>query len=233
MRVLRHYTSDLESPYQGIGFRKLRYLDGGKADSRLGDARYAEPMFEIPDTWPDEVCATFFRRCVARSGVPTVERAMLPKAEDDDVPPWLRRPRPSAAARETGGETNARQTIDRLAGDLTWWGWKTGYFDAESDARVFFDEMRYMLCHRLVAPELSLWSRAGRNWAHGAAWDDTPMFVRHFQNGRPVRADARHAANHSGDSWSLAVINLRGFHDGNHGLDVAGLDAAGDRKSVV
>jgi hypothetical protein len=24
--------------------------------------------------------------------------------------------------------------MDRLAGDLTWWGWKGGYFDADSDA---------------------------------------------------------------------------------------------------
>lgn len=222
MRVARRYTSSLASPYQGTGFRKLRYLDGGKVESRLGDARHAEPVFEIPDSWPDDVCATFFRRCVARVGVPSGDRTTLPKAGEDDVPAWLWRTRMPASGREaggSGGETSARQTIDRLAGDLTWWGWKTGYFDADSDAAAFFDELRYMLCHRLVAPDLSLWFRAGRNWAHGADWDDAPMFVADYQSARAIKADAHHAANRSGEPWSAAVFNLRGFLDGNGGFD--------------
>jgi hypothetical protein len=222
MRVARYYTIGLESPYQGVVFRKLPYLDGDKAAARLGDVRYAESCFEVPDGWPEDVCATFFRRCAAHAGVPIGDRMEFPKAREDDVPPWLLRSVAPDAGR-FAGETSARQTIDRLASDLTWWGWKAGYFDSDTDADAFFDELRYMLCHRLVAPELSLWSRIGRNWAHGAAWDDATMFVTDYRTARAVKADARHAANRSDEPWSVAVFDLRAFLGSNCELDSNGL----------
>lgn len=222
MRVARYYTAELGSPYQGVGFRRLPYLNGDKAASRLGDARYAEPYFDVPDSWPEDVCATFFRRCAAHVGVPAGDRMEFPKIREDDVPQWLWRS--GATNTDTAaGETSARQTIDRLAGDLTWWGWKAGCFDADADADAFFDELRYMLCHRLVAPELSLWSRVGRHWAHGAPWDDATMFVADYQTARAVKADARHAANRSGEPWSVAVFNLRAFLGSDGKFDSAGL----------
>ena len=227
MRVARHYTSGLSSPFQGVGFRKLPYFHGDGAASRPGASRHADPIFEVPESWPDDVCATFFRRCAAHAGVPSGKQSARLKTRDDDVPAWLWPPRavrlgPSNAG-ATGSETSARETIDRLAGDLTWWGWKTGYFDLEADAAAFFDELRYMLCHRLAAPEMSLWSNAGRHWAHGAPWDDAPMFVMDYQSARVVKADARHAANGSGDPWSVAVFDLRGFLGEDGGLDAKSL----------
>jgi len=46
--------------------------------------------------------------------------------------------------------------FDRLAA-LAYWGWKGGYFDSDSDAQAFFDELRYMLAMQMVAPN----SRSG------------------------------------------------------------------------
>ena len=51
-----------------------------------------------------------------------------------------------------GGETDARQVFDRLAGTWTYWGWKGGYFTTEEDAQAFFDEHRYMLAMQMGAP---------------------------------------------------------------------------------
>ena len=51
-----------------------------------------------------------------------------------------------------GGETDARQVFDRLAGTWTYWGWKGGYFTTEEDARAFFDEHRYMLAMQMARP---------------------------------------------------------------------------------
>ena len=53
----------------------------------------------------------------------------------------------------TGGETDARQVFDRLAGSWTYWGWKGGYFSSEDDARAFYDEHRYMLAMQMARPQ--------------------------------------------------------------------------------
>ena len=66
-----------------------------------------------------------------------------------------------------GGETDARQVFDRLAGTWTYWGWKGGYFTTEDDARAFFDEHRYMLAMQYGAPNSPQWFNTGLHWAYG------------------------------------------------------------------
>ncbi|HVV81097.1 MAG TPA: vitamin B12-dependent ribonucleotide reductase, partial [Pseudolabrys sp.] len=57
--------------------------------------------------------------------------------------------------------------FDRLAGTWTYWGWKGGYFDAEADAKAFYDEMRYMLARQMAAPNSPQWFNTGLHWAYG------------------------------------------------------------------
>ena len=45
-------------------------------------------------------------------------------------------------------ETSAKQVFNRLAGTWTYWGWKGDYFSSEKDAKVYYDEMRYILATR-------------------------------------------------------------------------------------
>ena len=44
-------------------------------------------------------------------------------------------------------ETTARQVFDRLAGAWAYWGWKGNYFDSEQDAKIYYDEMRFILAN--------------------------------------------------------------------------------------
>ena len=67
----------------------------------------------------------------------------------------------------SGGETDARQVFDRMAGTWTYWGWKGGYFTSEDDARAFFDEHRYMLAMQYGAPNSPQWFNTGLHWAYG------------------------------------------------------------------
>ncbi len=69
--------------------------------------------------------------------------------------------------RHAGAETDARQVFDRLAGTWTYWGWKGGYFDAEDDARAFYDEIRLMLARQMGAPNSPQWFNTGLYWAYG------------------------------------------------------------------
>ncbi len=66
-----------------------------------------------------------------------------------------------------GGESDARQVFDRLAGTWTYWGWKGGYFTTEEDASAFFDEHRYMLAMQMAAPNSPQWFNTGLHWAYG------------------------------------------------------------------
>jgi len=43
-------------------------------------------------------------------------------------------------------------------------GWKGGYFDSDSDAQAFFDELRYMLAMQMVAPNSPQWFNTGLHW---------------------------------------------------------------------
>jgi ribonucleoside-diphosphate reductase alpha chain len=55
-------------------------------------------------------------------------------------------------AERFGGETSAAQVFHRMAGAWTYWGWKGGYFDSESDARAFYDEHCFMLAAQMARP---------------------------------------------------------------------------------
>ena len=64
-------------------------------------------------------------------------------------------------------ETSAKQVFDRLAGTWTYWGWKGNYFSTEQDAKIYFDEMRYMLATQMGAPNSPQWFNTGLHWAYG------------------------------------------------------------------
>ncbi len=66
-----------------------------------------------------------------------------------------------------GGESDARQVFDRMAGTWTYWGWKGGYFDSETDAAAFYDEIRLMLARQMGAPNSPQWFNTGLHWAYG------------------------------------------------------------------
>ncbi|NOZ43037.1 MAG: vitamin B12-dependent ribonucleotide reductase [Alphaproteobacteria bacterium] len=166
MRINRRFTSPDQSPYHGIDFRT--------ADSEIrnpdGTVVFALKGFEVPAAWSQVAADILAQKYFRRSGVP---RCLKP-LEEDNIPAWLRRNVVDESALERqpveqryGSETSARQLFDRLVGTWTYWGWKGGYFTAESDARTFFDELRYMLATQMCAPNSPQWFNTGLNWAYG------------------------------------------------------------------
>src|SRR5690606_3875348 len=104
------------------------------------------------------------------TGVPA---KVVPVAEDD-VPDFLWRRQPAhmelkelPESERFGGETDARQVFDRMAGTWAYWGWKAGYFDSDRDAAAYYDEMRYMLAAQMGAPNSPQWFNTGLYWAYG------------------------------------------------------------------
>ena len=93
----------------------------------------------------------------------------------------------SPAGRErTVGESSAKQVFNRLVGTWTYWGWKGGYFDAEADAKAYYDEMCYMLCRQMAAPNSPQWFNTGLHWAYGV---DGPAQGHHYVDYKNWKAD--------------------------------------------
>jgi ribonucleoside-diphosphate reductase alpha chain len=166
MRIERRYTEAGKSPYAGIEFRtttsEIRNPDGSVV-FQLKD-------IEVPADWSQVACDVLAQKYFRKAGIPT----RVYPVEEPGMPFWLRRHATDEAAlsgldksQRVTGETKATQVFDRLAGTWTYWGWKGGYFDSESDAKAFFDEMRYMICRQMGAPNSPQWFNTGLHWAYG------------------------------------------------------------------
>jgi ribonucleoside-diphosphate reductase alpha chain len=157
MRIRRHFTTEGCSPYEAIEFRsaisEIRNPDGSVV--------FRQTDIEVPADWSQVACDVLAQKYFRKAGVPV---ALEPVAEEG-VPAWLWRK--EAAGSETTGEHSAKQVFDRLAGTWTYWGWKGGYFDTESDARAFHDELCFMLATQKAAPNSPQWFNTGLHWAYG------------------------------------------------------------------
>ncbi len=166
MRIARHFTIEGQDPYAAVPFRtavsEIRNPDGSVVFQAEG--------IEVPAEWSQVAVDILAQKYFRKAGVPV---RLTPIAEDG-VPDWLRRHRADEEAlaelpksARYGGETDARQVFDRMAGTWTYWGWKGGYFDGETDARAFYDEIRLMLARQVGAPNSPQWFNTGLNWAYG------------------------------------------------------------------
>ncbi|MDO8605693.1 MAG: vitamin B12-dependent ribonucleotide reductase [Phaeospirillum sp.] len=166
MRVQRHYTKAGESAYTGIEFRKavseIRNPDGSVV--------FSANDLEVPAEWSQVACDVLAQKYFRKAGVP----AKLKRASEKGIPEWLARHEPDSEAlaklpekARIIGEKSAKQVFDRLAGTWTYWGWKGGYFDGETDALAFRDEMAHMLARQMGAPNSPQWFNTGLHWAYG------------------------------------------------------------------
>ncbi len=168
MRIQRRYTAEGRSPYSGIAMAKrtseIRNPDGSIV--------FRLENIEVPEHWSQVATDVLAQKYFRKAGVPT----RLKRVEEETVPSWLWRGAADERALETipekqryGGEMSATQVFDRLAGTWTYWGWKGGYFEIESDAQAFYRraplhagdadggaQLAAMVQHR---PALGLWHR--------------------------------------------------------------------------
>jgi ribonucleoside-diphosphate reductase alpha chain len=189
MRFTRHFTKDNSSPYDGVKFRKttseIRNPDGSLV--------FQAEDIEVPANWSQVACDVLAQKYFRKAGVPVKLRSV----SEDDVPEWLWRCIPDGNAmadypkeKQFIGETSAKQVFDRLAGTWTYWGWKGGYFDSEDDAKIYYDEMRYMLVHQMAAPNSPQWFNTGLHWAYGIDGPGQGHHYVDFKTGILTRSDS-------------------------------------------
>jgi ribonucleoside-diphosphate reductase alpha chain len=216
MRIERRHTEVGHSPYAGIDFRttasEIRNPDGSVV-FQLKD-------IEVPADWSQVACDVLAQKYFRKAGIP----ARLKPVAEADMPVWLRRHVADEAAlaeldpgQRSTGETKATQVFDRLAGTWTYWGWKGGYFDAESDARSFYDEMRYMMCRQMGAPNSPQWFNTGLHWAYGIDGPAQGHYYVDFRSGELVASESayEHPQPHACFIQSVAddLVNEGGIMD--------------------
>ncbi|OJW50189.1 MAG: ribonucleoside-diphosphate reductase, adenosylcobalamin-dependent [Alphaproteobacteria bacterium 41-28] len=166
MKITRHFTKEGKDPYRVFEFRKtdseIRNPDGSIVFHLEG--------IEVPSSWSQVACDVLAQKYFRKAGVPRA----LKVAKEHDIPEWLWRKEADQKALSKwsekdryGSEMTAKQVFDRMAGCWTYWGWKGGYFDTEADAQAYYDEMRYMLCAQMCAPNSPQWFNTGLYWAYG------------------------------------------------------------------
>ncbi|MEQ8603822.1 MAG: vitamin B12-dependent ribonucleotide reductase [Marivibrio sp.] len=176
MRVSRRFTSEGESPYATIEFRRT--------DSEIrnpdGTTVFSLKNIEVPGHWSQVACDVLAQKYFRKAGVPAATKPVAEK----DVPAFLHRREADEKAlaklpedARTTHENSAKQVFDRLAGAWAYWGWKGGYFDAAEDAQAYYDEMRYMLARQMAAPNSPQWFNTGLHWLHGI---DGPSQGHHY-----------------------------------------------------
>ena len=149
LKVDRRFTRAGEDPYETVTW--------GKRDTRItnpdGSVVFEMRDAEIPVGWSQVAADIMVSKYFRKAGVPLYEENGTFLDENDQ--PRL------------GSEQSARQVFDRLAGTWRWWGESQGYFASTHDAQTFEDELKYMLCHQMAAPNSPQWFNTGLNWAYG------------------------------------------------------------------
>ncbi|TAL03956.1 MAG: vitamin B12-dependent ribonucleotide reductase [Rhodospirillaceae bacterium] len=216
MRISRRFTAENKSPYDGLTFRAV----GSEIRNPNGSTVFRQDDVVVPAGWSQVACDILAQKYFRRAGVPT---RLIPVAEPD-VPDFLWRKMPATtelselpAAERFGGETDARQVFDRLAGCWAYWGWKAGYFDSDNDARAYFDEMRAMLARQMAAPNSPQWFNTGLHWAYGIDGPSQGHFYVDYQSGSLVRSQSsyEHPQPHACFIQSVAddLVNDGGIMD--------------------
>ncbi|MGQ0555281.1 MAG: vitamin B12-dependent ribonucleotide reductase [Nitrospiraceae bacterium] len=150
MKIDRRFTSRRQNPYEGITFVKrsseIRNPDGSTV--------FKLENIDVPEAWSQLAIDILAQKYFRKAGVPQRDQNGQPAIGPDGKP-------------VLGGEQDARQVFERMAGCWTHWGKSYGYFKTPDDAESFHDEMCYMLAHQMAAPNSPQWFNTGLHYAYG------------------------------------------------------------------
>ncbi|MCC2640088.1 MAG: nrdJ [Nitrospira sp.] len=150
MRIERRFTKRGQSPYEGLTFvqrsSEIRNPDGSTV--------FKLDHIDVPEHWTQLAIDILAQKYFRKAGVPQVHEDGTPLVD-------------AAGKPVLGGERDARQVFERLAGCWTFWGKNHGYFKTAEDATAFHDEMCYMLANQMAAPNSPQWFNTGLHYAYG------------------------------------------------------------------
>ena len=150
MRIERRFTRRGQGPYDDLTFVKrsseIRNPDGSTV--------FKLDHIDVPEQWSQLAIDILAQKYFRKAGVPQRDQNGQPLVGPDGKP-------------VLGGERDARQVFERMAGCWTHWGKSYGYFKTPEDVEAFHDEMCYMLARQMAAPNSPQWFNTGLHYAYG------------------------------------------------------------------
>jgi ribonucleoside-diphosphate reductase alpha chain len=168
MKIKRLFTQPGSDPYEHIKFaqRTSRIVNPD------GSVVFEAKDVWVPEHWSQVAVDILAQKYFRKAGVAKA----LTRIPEETIPQWAWRSVPDEkelqnlpSDERAGGERDARQVFNRMAGCWTYWGLKYGYFDSEEDGKTFCDEMCAMLALQVAAPNSPQWFNTGLYWAYGIA----------------------------------------------------------------
>ncbi|HEU5192244.1 MAG TPA: vitamin B12-dependent ribonucleotide reductase [Methylomirabilota bacterium] len=171
MKISRRYTKEGHSPYTGIEF-DLRTSEIRNPD---GSTVFRQEGIAVPSGWSAVATDILAQKYFRKAGVPQTGADGKPLLDREGKP-------------MLGGERDAREVFHRLAGAWTHWGRTHHYFDTETDAKAFYDEICHMLAAQIAAPNSPQWFNTGLHWAYGLTGPAQGHYYVEPDNGALTRA---------------------------------------------
>ena len=166
MKIRRKFTTKGISPYKAVAFKKVR----SEIRNPDGSLIFELNDVDVPVKWSQVATDILAQKYFRKAGI----SKFLKKIKEKNVPKWLSKSKPDMDKlknvpenKRYESEISSKQVFDRIAGTWTYWGWNAKYFDSEEDALSFFDEIRFILCHQMAAPNSPQWFNTGLHWAYG------------------------------------------------------------------
>ena len=187
MKFNRQFTEKNNDAYSGLEFKTTT----SEIKNPDGTIVFSAPNIEVPANYSQVAADIIAQKYFRKAGIP----AYVKKVEENNVPSWLWRSEPDIDKlndmpedKRFKGEESAKQVFDRLAGTWTYWGWKGNYFTKEDDAKIYFDEMRFMLAAQMCAPNSPQWFNTGLHWAYGIDGPSQGHYYVDFQTKKLVKS---------------------------------------------
>ncbi len=150
LKFERRYTKEGISPFDMFDYE----LRSSVIRETSGRVIFEMHDVEVPKQWSQVATDILAQKYFRKAGVPQYNEDGTPKLNADGSP-------------VLGSEKSMKQVAHRLAGTWRYWGEKYGYFASAKDAKIFYEELVYMLINQMVAPNSPQWFNTGLYWAYG------------------------------------------------------------------
>jgi len=149
LEIKRLYSTQGQDPFANLEYETRSC----KIVNPDGSVVFEMKDVEVPKNWSKVATDVLISKYIRKGGVPQFDRFGNPlKQKDGSI--------------KTGGENSVKQVVSRIVGCWRWWGEKHGYFASHNDAKIFEDELKYMMINQIAAPNSPQWFNTGLAYAY-------------------------------------------------------------------
>jgi len=138
LKFSRYFTKENKTPYELYQYEKRSSV----IRNPNGDEVFNMQDVEVPKEWSQVATDILAQKYFRRTGVPQADGSL-------------------------GGETSIKEVAHRMAHCWMKWGQDYNYFASEKDAKIFYDELAYMIVGQYAAPNSPQWFNTGLHSSYG------------------------------------------------------------------